>query len=401
MAAAAGPISNQERLGELDVMRGFALLGVFIVHFVGSAFWELPLSEAQRQIWMAEPLHYAVLTFSDLVFQNKANTLFATLFGMGFWVMMQRLEARGDNFQRVYLRRLMILLIIGLINKVFLFEGDVLLDFAVCGFALFVLRHLPPRAMLMLGLVFALVAQPLVEGLVEWLHPEASTDDKEAVSGFPSNSYVELMVRRGQDFIVNGLLRGEEVGWWVYLLGRLLIGAWVIRVGLIPKAAKHLGQVRRMGFGLLALGLAAETVSLLVYRDLVDWPSWIDTVCHAVGAPMMAVAYGLLLVAAYHGLIGRQWSQVFAPIGRTALTSYVSHGAILTLIFYPFGFDLLGRVPPAGGLAIAVVLYVCLTAASHVWLARFRFGPLEYLWRWGTYGQRPVAVIKRAGSVTP
>ena len=117
----AGPIQTQERIHELDVLRGFALLGVFIVHFTSSSFYNLTLTEQQQAAFLENPLDWWALVIGDLFFYDKANTLFATLFGMGFWIMLDRLRARGESFEKIYLQRILILLVIGTINLHFLF----------------------------------------------------------------------------------------------------------------------------------------------------------------------------------------------------------------------------------------------------------------------------------------
>ncbi|MEM7741767.1 MAG: hypothetical protein AAF225_13315, partial [Pseudomonadota bacterium] len=162
-----GPTTEAGRIGELDALRGFALLGVFIVHFVGVNYWEMPVDPAIREAWADSTLHFGAAFASDLFFVDKANTLFATLFGMGFWVMMTRLQSRNDNFERIYVRRLSVLFLMGIINMFFVFPFDVLHVYAAVGLALFLLRGLSMRAMLITGLVLTVLSSPVLTAVIE------------------------------------------------------------------------------------------------------------------------------------------------------------------------------------------------------------------------------------------
>ncbi len=384
------------RLGELDILRGFALLGVFIVHFVGGAFYEFPLDPVQREAWEASVTQQTAIFFSDIFFQNTANTLFATLFGMGFWIMMERLSARGADFNTIYLRRLTILAGIGLVNVLLIFPGDVLFDYAICGFALYTLRWLPARTMLVLGLFLAFAADPLLDVIGGAFETDTSAADiegkdtgKEEESGWPADTYLPFIWFFGTSYIIDDVLSGKEIGWWLYLLGRLLIGAWIIRQGIITRAASMAPKVLLPALALTIFGLAAETLSLVIFRGFLEWPSWVDTLSHAIGAPTVAVGYALGLIWAFHSPLRHLVDRAFAPVGRTALSCYIGHGAVLVALYYPFGFDLLGIISPMMALFIALGLFALFSIGAGLWLQRYRFGPLEFLWRWGTYGQRP------------
>jgi uncharacterized protein len=125
------PITSFERIEELDVLRGFALFGVFTVHFVTSLYYLYPVDEAVFSSWTEDPIQFGLLVLCDVLFYDKAITLFSILFGIGFWVQMERLKSRSDAFEHIYLRRLAVLLAFGLINKFLLFPGDILVDYAL------------------------------------------------------------------------------------------------------------------------------------------------------------------------------------------------------------------------------------------------------------------------------
>ncbi len=290
------PTSASERIHELDVLRGFALLGVFIVHFTGAAYYELPLDEAQSAAWAAQPVHATALFLSDWLFYNKANTLFATLFGMGFWVMLERLRARSDDFERIYLRRLLVLMAMGFANLFFIFPGDVLHEYAMIGLILFLARDLSARTMLIIGLALALAAAPAVNVLSAWM----GFDDQKWYTlqreAFALGGYWDWVSITAPAHLDRDLLRLGVVGWASYLLGRFFLGAWIIRGRWIQRAVAAPRTVARWLPWVLGGGLTLEFVSLLIYTGRLAGPGWLEASLHALGAPLTAAGYALCLL---------------------------------------------------------------------------------------------------------
>ncbi len=389
------PLQTPERIEELDVLRGFALLGVFIVHFVGSAFYELPLDEDQSDLWSGQWYHAAALFFSDLFFQNKANTLFATLFGMGFWVMLERLSARQADFTAIYLRRLAVLFVLGILNWFLIFPGDVLHEYALIGFALFAMRRVSAKTMLLLGLALALLGQALAAHLLDGLGLSFEGFDDIQVAAFEQGEYFTWVAMMASSMFQRDFLFAGLLGWGLYIFGRFLLGAWVMREGWVQRL-RHMPSTAKAATWFVLVGLATELGSLLIFMEIIPGSEIMDATLHMIGAPVTAVGYALALIALFQTQRWRSVVSWFAPVGRMALTCYVAHGLVFTMIYMPFGLDLLGVIGPAPSLLIALTLYVALTLASHSWLGRFRYGPLEYLWRWATYGSAPSFRISSA-----
>lgn len=386
-------MGSAERLGELDILRGFALLGVFIVHFVGAGFYELPLGDAQREIFRESSANQAALFITEYFFYDKANTLFATLFGMGFWVMMERLEARGANFQKIYLRRLLALLAIGCINVFLIFPGDVLHEYAALGFVLFFLRKMPLYLFVIGGLALAIGGFFIADYLIP--HADAAYEQFLIVqaAAFENGSYLNWVATTAPAHVAREFLGGVLLGWALYIFGRFLLGAWIIRQGWIQRSQELLPKFKKLLWVVLPIGLAMEGASLAVYMEWLSGPERFEDLLHTIGVLFLAAGYSLVLIVLFHSRF-RSLAAAFAPVGRMALTAYVLHGAIFTMLYFPFGLDMLGQVSPLVALLFSVALYVAMTLAAHWWLARYRYGPLEYLWRWATYGQKPKFLLK-------
>jgi uncharacterized protein len=349
---------------------------------------------------MADPANVAAIAFTDLFVSDKANTLFAFLFGVGFWVQMQRLEARDAAFAAIYLRRLAVLLGFGLINLFLIWPWDILNLYALTGFLLFAPRGLSARAMLVFGLLLAIVGKPLVQwgldalgwtkGASEQVFSDPAIAARQEV--YLNGSYFDWVRASADlvwfDWIANGLV----LAWVVYALGRFLVGAYVARRGWIQRSAELLPQVRKVFYLAFPLGLALEFLRLATGEaDLIDAPRWVAQSLHAVGVPVLDVGYATGLILLFHSARFRRLALVFAPVGRMALTNYLTQGVFIGVMLYGYygAFALVGQVEPKHVLALCFGFFALQTLFSHWWLGRYRFGPMEWLWRALTYGERP------------
>ncbi|MEM7780596.1 MAG: DUF418 domain-containing protein [Pseudomonadota bacterium] len=389
---ATAPTGSNERIGELDVLRGFALLGVFIVHFVGGAFYMLSVEESWQEAQRALPLQYSALLFSDMFFLDKANTLFATLFGMGFWLMLDRLKSRGAAFERIYLRRLLILLAIGLVNVLFIFPGDVLHVYAMLGIVLMALHKMPQRMMLVIGVFLGVVGYFIADALVPAAEQADAYYETIQAAAFERGGYWHWVTEASRGWAVSQFIYGGIVGWALYLFGRFLIGAWIMRTGWISQLEQLLPQIRTAAWIALPTGLALSALGTALYEEAISAPEIVKEAVHLLAIPFHAAGYACALILLFHSRF-KPIVMIFAPVGRMALSAYIAHGAIFTGIYMPFGLAMRGVLGPAPSLALVLVLFAVITLACHWWLGRYRYGPLEYLWRWATYGERPKFVL--------
>ena len=282
---APAPIASTERIDELDVLRGFALFGVFTVHFVSSLYYLYPVNEAVFANWTADPFQFGMLVVCDVLFYDKAITLFSVLFGIGFWVQMERLRARGDGFERIYLRRLAILLGFGLINKFLLFPGDILVDYALIGFVLFALRGLSARTMLVLGLLLAVVVSQFAYGLINSPWVSADALDQMLKDAVLSESYGEWVAAFASWHFQDNIIGMGMISLSLFVLGRFLIGAWVARLHLIEKARSNQSLLARMAAICVPIGIACEALTIAIWEDVWDLPEFFDFFFHAIGVP--------------------------------------------------------------------------------------------------------------------
>jgi uncharacterized protein len=400
----AEPVSSSERITDLDVLRGFALFGVLLANIVGIVAWGYVTTEAQLEAsafrTLDRLLHFAVRLFVD----DKANTLFAFLFGLGFYVQMSRLSERGVKFAGLYARRLFILLVMGLIHVVFVWFWDILHLYAFLGFGLLLVRNASDRMILFWGIGLALFgrlgADILIElsglhasGGYEALSSDAAILQRQALSA--SGDYWGLVTNLWH---VNWLdyFKGPVFGWALYVFGRFLIGMWVGRKQWLHRAGDFLPGFQKVFVIALPLGLGLELFNQLggntgLLGDGLVSDSLAGLI-HMVATPLIAAGYAAGLVLALRTVWGAQVFGVLAPVGRMALTNYVMQSFIIgfTLFGIGPGLDLMSHATVTIAVVIAVTGFAAQIVFSHFWLKTFNFGPLEWVWRALTYGTFPV-----------
>lgn len=386
--------SPEERHEVIDALRGFALAGVFLANLAYLSLYRMLPTETRAALPTAGFDTIASQLIGVLV-DGKFITIFSLLFGLGFAMQLQRADARGADGIARYTRRLLVLLGIGAIHSHFIWWGDILLTYALAGLVLIPLRALPDRALLIGGLALTLVVPLLLSPLVNaWLPAAPAEADKyaRALRVFSSEDVARTVRTNAQ------LSVAMRVDNWTLVLsvcGRFLLGFWAGRRGLLQRPAEHRALILRIFAWSLALGL----VQTLMYRvDAVR--GTLEQFSDSTGMELLRVLYsstslalGIALATGFvllflHPTL-RRGLHVFAPAGRMALTLYLSQSLIGMLLFYGIGFGIGPHQGVLPWLIVWAAVFALQVAASHAWLARFRYGPMEWLWRWMTDGVRP------------
>lgn len=405
-----GPVSAAERIELLDVLRGFALSGVLLANmtwFTGTRFMP-PEVLAERPLALIDGvLEYGLRFFV----RDKFITIFAFLFGLGFAMQLIRAEESGTRVERVYVRRMFALLAIGVAHATLLWEGDILVPYALTGFVLVFFRHASDRVLLRTGVGLIIAAPLIVTGGVVQLPPlltdgaispdsvfrrTAQPLNPAMFSAIANGSYAEVVQANIQFLMAAWVL---PVGWLTCLLslGKFLLGFLAGRRRYFQQLDQHLPLARTLFLWGLVLGLLGSTVSVLLAAftqfQLVPRISWWRVVAlpfTAIGVPALSLAY----VAGLSILFTRRdpWRrrlEWFSPLGRMALTNYLTQSVVGVLLFYGgVGFGLYRLIGTTLYIPLVVAILVAQRQFSVWWLERYRFGPAEWLWRTLTYGAR-------------
>jgi uncharacterized protein len=397
-------VSNAERVATMDVLRGVALFGVFLVNFMTFGGAGILATEAQLLSLPHAPLDFTLHRVLVWLAVDKANTMFAFLFGLGFYLQMQRLEARGVNFEQLYRRRLTVLLVIGVVHNFFIWTWDILHLYALAGFVLLALRRMSNRALLIGGIALA-VAGRLLQSLLVALASSASSGDSPdpytetavllrhrlAVEG----DYFGIVANFFDWTMIDYVLSGALIGWLLYALGRFFIGAWVGRHRWIEDAASFMPHWRRVLRWTLPIGLAVEGFAcLLGFSPLIpqfDQRESLEEVTHLLAVPLLSAGYVSAVVVGFHSAAGRRWLAPFAWTGRMALTNYLTQSFVYGFVLFGVGpgLALAGRIGTTAIFGIVAGFFAFQMVLSRWWLGRFAYGPAEWVWRALTYGHFP------------
>ena len=398
----AAPVAIGDRVELMDVLRGVALFGVFLMNLTVFAQAGVMSTEQQLLSLPTAPLDHALAQVLAWLAMDKANTLFAFLFGLGFYLQMQRLEARGVDFVPLYRRRLAVLLVFGIIHFVFLWTWDILHLYALAGFVLLAFRSLGNRDLVAVGLICAVLGRIGEKAFVEFgasasvgADPFADAAVFERQQLAQAGEYFPIVRNFFEWAMVDYLLSGMILGWLFYALGRFFIGAWTGRHGWITRAADFLPGWRRVLRVTLPAGLLLEGIAVLLSESPLlpeyEHREFFAQVLHLGAVPVLATGYVAAVVVGFQTRFGRHLLVPFAAAGRMALTNYIAQSFVIGFVLFGVGpgLALAGKIGTAALTGIVVVVYAAQILVSRLWLARFQYGPLEWLWRALTYGNLP------------
>lgn len=372
--ATAVATNTQERIIGLDVLRGFALFGVLLVNMVdfsGSAFRAGTFGLRGDEI--SQLTDVAIAFFAV----TKFYLLFSFLFGVGFAVQMRRVEGRQRPFVGLYLRRLAVLFSFGLIHAILLWDGDILQLYALAGVLLLILRRAPNTVLIGLAVLIG------AAGLIGFSGVDPNTTvsnlmQPEAVRLFTEGSYADLVNFRANRPVVFDIQIPM-------VLVMFLIGLLVGRNGFLDDPARYTPFLRRWWKWALPVGVVGNGLLIAGYATATPWMLSIGV---HVGAPALSFVYGCAV------LLNTDRLRFLAPVGQMALTNYLSHSLICTTLFYGYGFGLYDQLAPLATVLLVVAIYGGQVILSRAWMGRFRFGPLEWVWRTLTYGKAEPLIRK-------
>ena len=396
------PLGAEARLPVLDILRGVALLGIFIMNmpsFGDSLFAQHPPD--------------AVTLARDLFIGGKFNAMFALLFGIGFALQLDRLEAaRPGHGGRIYLRRLLVLMGLGLLHAALFWSGDVLFVYALLGLGLLLLRRAPDGVLLGLvlaGLLFPAAAVYLRTALLSVDIENLALLDYQTLEAsnrlaYGSGSFADTARENGR---MLAWAYGSPLGRWSMLMfyvqmgTPLWLGYWIGRRGWVARQAPPVDAMRRLRALCLALGLAATLVYLGagVESQEPTLSSALLNLLQTLGRIGLMLGYALTIALLAQDARWRARLAPFAAAGRMPLTNYLLQTALATSIFYGWGLGWWGRADTAVQIGLALALFCAVQVPLSVaWLSRFERGPLEALWRLVTYGR---SAVRRAPGSTP
>jgi len=371
--------TSAPRLDVIDALRGASLFGVLAVN----TLTQLRVSLFRQFLTDPEPrspLDHAIAKALTLAVESKAFILFSFLFGLGLAAQHESARARGAGFAANAARRLGALLVVGIVHLVLVWNGDILTLYAVLGAALAALLRLSTRTLLAVAAAALAVhlaplpwpaAFPSYEALAE--HVDA------AEHAYALGSYRTVLEFRTVELRPVALLLASSAP---RTFAMMLLGVCAWRARLFSDAEPASRALRMLAPIAIVCGAAttyAAHDAFVLGRA--------REAAGNLGAILLAFGYAAAFRAAWDVPRCRRVLACTAPIGRMALTSYLTQSVVLGFVFYGYGLGLFGRSTITQASVVVVTLFALQVGASALWLRRYRFGPFEWLWRSFTYAR--------------
>ena len=388
----AAPVRPADRVDAIDIVRGIALYGVMAVNLVTefrvSIFQQfLPPTDSVGANRFAD-------AFVNYGLEMKAFSLFSLLFGVGLAIQYERLSRSGTPL-RWLLRRLAILLVFGLIHLYFIWNGDILTEYAIAGFVVIPFLIAPRWVVGVASAIFLLfyAVMPLLHLPIPW--PGADWFRQhvaDANTVYSHGNFAAVL-----QFSIHEVTNIAPLHMFVFprTIGLFLLGLFTWRLGVLQRPQDH-------KLAIVATALIALTAgTLLTVTDAMNlitpesvlaplgWP------VSQLAAATLALGYGASIVWLVEFTSARRLLSAFGPLGRMAFTNYIAQSVVFGFIFFGYGLGLFGRLESAPTLLLGTGFYALQMVVSAWWLKRYRFGPLEWLWRTLMYGKRQPMVIAR------
>jgi uncharacterized protein len=389
------------RIGVVDALRGFALLGIVIAH-MSEQYLGGPPPPSRPDFGIFSPVDQVAMALWGTLIVGKFFLMFSLLFGVSFFIQMDRAAARGVAFERRFLWRLALLFAMGMLHHL-LYRGDILAIFALLGVPLVAFYRASDRVLLVTAALLALGVPRLLLAGGTWLlgHDLALMPPGEAME--PYFAAVEAgalgqiaWLNLSEGFLTKLDFQFGLFGRGYQTMALFLMGLYLARARWHETIADRRPQLRRAlwgGLGLMAASMAllAVTIALL---GMPESPEAITRAHLVVGLTLYdqinlgmatALVSGFLLL--YHRPAAHGILRHLTPAGQTALTVYLTQTLIGTFLLYGHGLGWIGRIGTATAMLLAVCIFGLQMAIAALWLRRFRYGPIEWAWRSATFGR--------------
>nr|WKN36445.1 DUF418 domain-containing protein [Tunicatimonas sp. TK19036] len=386
MAAQFLPKTSSKRITVIDALRGFALLTVLLTHYLSSySGYPKLFTEEQLAALPFPELDHDIFKINQLFFKLKSRVLFSFLFGLGFYFQIEKSERLGISFRKTFIKRLLVMLLIGLVHTYLILWGDILRWYFIAGLFLLILYRLNSKIILGLCILLSFVL-PTTESILEMVvkdHMHTRLSIEAVQNAFLSGSY-------WQTIKMNYLIEHDKfvdpwyfIGYVANILGFFFLGLWAGKINFFKKLEEYQpfiirgfiigGLVFIVGGLLFVFNPIPQSDSLLLHQIVNSLGYRMDTVG-------LFVVYVCGFILLYRTPLGR-YLEILVPVGKMTLTNYIMQSVVAVFLFNGMGLGLLGKIGPSFVLPIALSFFAFQVVFSHVWLHFFYTGPLEWVWR--------------------
>lgn len=379
------PTELQDRVVAIDIMRGLSLLGIFIVNMLA---FHTPFYYINPYTWYTDPLDKETFQWIDIILQGSVYPLFSMLFGYGLMMQFRKSQERGNSFIPLGLRRLSVLLIIGLLHAFLVWSGDILITYALSGFIVLLIMRLSRMWLLTIALILYILPNMGLAFLSYIVAASGETfysgvqEIESSLIAFGSGSWMDIFMQRAADWTYANIESGSLFLIGMTILPYMLIGAAAAKGKLIERTLEK----KTFWLTLTTVSLIAGfSIKLLPY--IFEANFYYMYVQDIFGGPLVAIGYAGLITLLCQLTIFRKLMNPVAKVGRMSMTTYLSQSVIATTIFYSYGFALYGKIDVLTGTWLAIGIFVIQMIFAEIWFSKFKQGPIEVIWKRATYGK--------------
>lgn len=379
------PTQLHERVVAIDMMRGFSLLGIFIVNMLA---FHTPFYYINPYTWYTNLGDVDTFNWIDITLQGSVYPLFAMLFGYGLALQFLKTQQRGNSFIRLGLRRLFVLLIIGISHAFLVWSGDILITYALSGFIVLFLLRLSRMYLLSIALTFYILPNLLLALLMYFLTTSGEIfytgiqEVESSIIAFASGSWTDIFIQRAADWSYANIESGNLFLIGITIFPYMLLGAASAKWNLIERTSQKKSFWIVLTVVTLVVGYLIKILPVLIE------PNFFYIYLQDIfGGPLVAIGYAGVITLMCQLRIFRTIFNPVAKTGRMSITTYLTQSIIATTVFYSYGLGYYGKVDLVTGTLMALGIFIIQMIFAELWFSKFKQGPIEIIWKRATYGK--------------
>lgn len=378
-----------QRVEFVDAIRGFALFGILLVNITLIQFG---LFANEKPTYIFGKLDESANWFIQFFGTQNFISLFSFLFGLSIILLQKSIIAKGKKFFPTYIRRISILLLLGYIHGTFVWEGDILFAYGIVGIFLMMFINRKPKTLLiwasiLLALImFASYQSEPTSNTFNDVAPYIEKEHKVHETGSYMDHINFRLTENPFDYMgINGIfgLVILSIFALIFMSPLFLLGMYVGKKGWLFEIDKHIPAVKKIW---LITGIFSFTIKILTM--FVKYPILI-MLQDSLTPVTMTFFYGSTIILLFHYKKVARLLTYMANMGKMSVSNYLAQSIIATTIFYAYGFGLYGKIGYFFGILLTIGIYTIQLFVSTYWLQKYRMGPVEYVWRLGTYLEKP------------
>ncbi|SFA79425.1 MULTISPECIES: DUF418 domain-containing protein [unclassified Bacillus (in: firmicutes)] len=383
------PITEAERIVSIDVIRGFAILGIYLINMLS---FHSPFLHIDPITWWDSQVDQVIYKFIDIFAQASFYPLFSMLFGYGLIILRERTVKKGLSFPIIAARRLVTLLVLGIVHAFLIWDGDILILYAVIGLLSLIFLRMSGKKLMLTGILLYTISNLLLSLLtfiIVMMNPEEPFNIADlskadaAIEVYQNGTFSEITDQRISEWYEVYNLYSLPIMLFTFL-PYLLFGAGVGKVGVLADVPKYKRKLLMTFIFLFPFGLLLKCLPYIMVHNYAT-----DYMQDAFGGVMLAISYACAIALVMEKEKMKKFLLYLAPVGKLSMSNYLLQSIFTTFVFYSYGLGMYGKFSLAEGTILAISFFILQVILSHFWVKYFYYGPVEWLWRSVTYLHRP------------